>query len=121
MCVAAEPFVDSETLLPLLHKKVIDELVKCVIQASGTSLFTTILPDPVVATSVNEVPTFCGLYGCQMISVLVQVVHDDCVDDKANKYETNMPKYGIISDLFMQLRRLQRLKFLGCCKNHSRD
>jgi hypothetical protein len=121
LCVAAEPLVDSETLLPLLHKKVIEERVNCVIQTSGTSLFTTVLPDPVVATAVNEVPTFCGLYGCQMISVLVQVVHDDCVVDKENKYEANTHTYGIISVLFMQLRRLQRLKFLGCCKNHSRN
>ena len=89
ICAAAEPLSHSESLLPLLQHKIVEEHVKCVIQAAGAGLFTTVLPDPVVATLVDNVSTFCGLYGCQMISVLVQVGKCRLCYWCAKKYEWN--------------------------------
>ena len=120
ICAAAEPLSHSELFLPLLQHKIVEEHVKCVIQAAGAGLFTTVLPDPVVATLVDNVSTFCGLYGCQMISVLVQVRHVDCViDARKNMKEIHT---CVCLCVFIILRcRLRRSKFLRCCKIHSRD
>jgi hypothetical protein len=89
LCASAEPLAHCESLLPSLHHTIVEEHVKCVIQAAGAGLFTTVLPDPVVARTLDGVPTFCGLFGCQMISVLVQVVYADFVVVAQTKCEEN--------------------------------
>jgi hypothetical protein len=89
ICASAEPLAHCESFLPSLHHKIVEEHVKSVIHAAGAGLFTTVLPDPVVARTLDGVPTFCGLFGCQMISVLIQVVYVDCVIHAQTKYEEN--------------------------------
>ena len=83
ICADPEPIHETDEFLPLVQQQIVQDHMWPVIRsirpaAAATENDVNIVADPVVAKSVNNVHTFCGLYGCQMMSFLVQVI--SCYD-----------------------------------------
>jgi hypothetical protein len=76
MSVKEEHVANVEVLLPKLQQTIMNEVVQPVIQKAGAALFSSAMPDPAVVTSVAKPShsSFRGVFGCQMISFLIQVV-----------------------------------------------
>ncbi len=77
MSVKEETISNVEQLLPKLQESIMKDMLLPVIQEAGVALFTSVMPDPAVVTSSaakSSNSSFRGVFGCQMISFLVQVV-----------------------------------------------
>jgi hypothetical protein len=75
MSVKEELVPDVEVFLPKLQEAIMNDVVQPVIQKAGAALFSTAMPDPAVVTSTKSShSSFRGVFGCQMISFLIQVV-----------------------------------------------
>ena len=75
LSAAPETVPDVGVFVPLLQHEIIKDHVSPTIQTTGASLFTSFIPDPAMTYSIGGLSTFRGLFGCQMLSFSVQVVH----------------------------------------------
>jgi preprotein translocase subunit SecG len=76
MSVKEEAISNVEQLLPKLQETIMKDILLPVIQNAGVALFTSVMPDPAVVTSSaakSSNSSFRGVFGCQMISFLIQV------------------------------------------------
>ena len=67
--------------MQLAQQQIISDHIETVIHSVESTLVgVTVMPDPVVVKKLEwsagrgSVQTFCGLYGCQMMSFVVQVL-----------------------------------------------
>jgi len=86
ICARPEPIADTEEFVQLAQQQIISDHIETVIHSVESACLlpnpvgVTVLPDPVVVKRLEwsagrgSVQTFCGLYGCQMMSFVVQVL-----------------------------------------------
>ena len=86
ICARPEPIADTEEFVQLAQQQIISDHIRTVIDSFESAcllpnpVFVPVMPDPVVVKKLEwsagrgSVQTFCGLYGCQLMSFVVQVL-----------------------------------------------